>query len=80
MTYKQIGGNTMATLTVRIDNKLHDEIEQSADFNGLSIADYIRETLAERVQDEQDYKEVVKTLQTTTDTVSREEVIKQVFG
>jgi hypothetical protein len=46
----------------------------------LSIADYIRETLSERVQDEQDYKEVVKTIQTTTETVSREEVIKQVFG
>jgi predicted HicB family RNase H-like nuclease len=44
----------MATLTVRIDNKLHDEVEQSADFNGLSIADYIRETLSERVQDEQE--------------------------
>ena len=70
----------MATLTVRVDNELHDEIQQSADFNGLSIADYIRETLAERVQDEQDYKEVVKTLQTTTKTVSREEVIKRVFG
>ncbi|MFL2044356.1 DUF6290 family protein [Weissella hellenica] len=70
----------MATLTVRIDNELHDEVEQSADFNGLSIADYIRETLSERVQDEQDYKEVVKTIQTTTETVSREEVIKQVFG
>ena len=70
----------MATLTVRVDNELHDKIQQSADFNGLSIADYIRETLAERVQDEQDYKEAVKTLQTTTETVSREEVIKQVFG
>lgn len=70
----------MATLTIRIDDKLYDEIVRSADFNGLSIADYIRETLSERVQDEQDYKEVVKTIQTTTETVSREEVIKQVFG
>lgn len=70
----------MATLTIRIDDKLYDEIVRSADFNGLSIADYIRETLSERVQDEQDYKDVVKTNQTTTETVSREEVIKQVFG
>lgn len=70
----------MATLTVRVDNELHDEIQQSAYFNGLSIADYIRETLAERVQDENNYKEVVKTLQSTTETVTREEIIKQVFG
>ena len=70
----------MTTLSVRIDDKLHDEITQSADFHGLSIADYIGDTLAERVQDENDYNEAIKVLQTSTETVSREEVIKQVFG
>lgn len=70
----------MTTATVRISDSDYNDMKELADFHGMSLADFMRETLVERVRDENDYQEATAILSQNNRRVSREEVLKRVLG
>lgn len=70
----------MSTLTVRLNDEQHNLIKESAEFHGETLADFIRETLMSRIEDELDYAQGIAVLNENNATVSRDEVLKQIMG
>lgn len=70
----------MTTTTIRIDDDQYSEIQELANFHGMKVSDFMRETLLERVEDENDYKEAIEILNQHNDIIPSEEVIREVFN
>ena len=70
----------MTTTTIRIPDEEYNAIQELAKFHGVNVSTFMRETIIERVQDEADYKEAIAILNENNDSVSREDVIREVLN
>ncbi|WEV36575.1 DUF6290 family protein [Lactobacillus sp. ESL0677] len=70
----------MTVTSIRFPENVYNKIKEAADFSGLNVTAYMRDAIIEKIEDQEDYAECVKEAQNMTETVSREEVMKEVFG
>jgi len=55
----------MTVTSVRLDDEQHAAVRQLALFNGVSISAMLRDIIVERLQDEADYRDAARVLQST---------------
>lgn len=49
-------GDTMSTITIRTSEKEKKLIKEYAKFNGMTISDFIKKLMIEKIEDEYDYQ------------------------
>ena len=49
-------GDTMSTITIRTTEKEKKLIQEYAKFNGMTISDFIKKSMIEKIEDEYDYQ------------------------
>ncbi|KRN75681.1 hypothetical protein IV73_GL000175 [Weissella kandleri] len=69
----------MATTTIRIPDDQYNEIQELANFHGMKVSDFMRDTLLERVEDENDYTAAIEVLNQHNESVPLEDVMREVF-
>jgi len=68
----------MTVTSLRFDDEIYKELKELANFHGMTITAFMKETLLERLQDELDVREAEANLRASKGkTVSREEVMRQ---
>ncbi|MBA1394832.1 hypothetical protein EQ500_13315 [Lactobacillus sp. XV13L] len=70
----------MVVTSVRFPDDVYQKVKEMADFSGVKVTTYMREAILEKIEDQEDYKECVAEVKKMTGTVSREDVMKEVFG
>lgn len=65
----------MTVTSLRFKDEQYQEIKELAEFEGVSVTTFMRQTILDRLQDENDYYEAAKNLEESNgETVSRDEV------
>lgn len=65
----------MTVTSLRFKDEQYQEIKELAEFEGVSVTTFMRQTILDRLQDENDYYEAAKNLEESNgETVSRDEI------
>lgn len=65
----------MTVTSLRFKDEQYREIKELAEFEGVSVTIFMRQTILDRLQDENDYYEAAKNLEESNgETVSRDEI------
>ena len=67
------------SISIRLKPHENELIKNFAQLNGLSVSEFIRNTILERIEDEidlQDYKKAMKEFQKNPKTYTHEEMVK----
>ena len=69
----------MSLTTIRLDDDILHWIDEYAEFNGVTKTKLIRDILMEKMQDDEDYLDAVRSIEEFKDepTISREEMLKR---
>ena len=63
--------------SIRLDENLFNRVKEEADFQGISLNAFIVNTLAEKLQDEEDYHEAMAVLREANRAISRDEMLEK---
>ena len=66
----------MATISIRIDDEIKRRLEELAAVSGMNVSQIVREALAEKVEDLEDFITVKSRLATPFSAVANDEVWK----
>lgn len=65
----------MTVTSLRFKDEQYREIKELAEFEGVSVTTFMRQTILDRLQDENDYYEAAQNLEESNgETVSRDEI------
>ena len=68
----------MPVTSLRFKDEQYDEIKETAAFYGVSVTTFMRQTILDRMEDEQDYRDAVDSVDASDNqTVSRDEMLKR---
>ncbi|MBX9454732.1 MAG: ribbon-helix-helix domain-containing protein [Rhizobium sp.] len=66
----------MATFSIRIDDEIKRRLEEAAAANGTSVSRVVREALAQKIEDLEDYLTATSRLAKPFDSVAKDDVWK----
>jgi len=63
--------------SIRMNEDLFGRVKEEAEFNGVSLNAFIVDLLAEKIQDEEDYRDAMAVLKEGNKAIPREEMLKK---
>jgi RHH-type rel operon transcriptional repressor/antitoxin RelB len=79
LTHEDIAMNKRK-IPIRLSEKAYLKIKELADHSGQSATAFMRNTLLERLEDESDYREALKSIEQSEDDIISSDAIMKYLG